>query len=62
MKDDYWRVVVALLVLLVVILVTGKMDYEDARLDERIYCEGVQKRQWPDYRGTYYQACQGSGH
>lgn len=32
-------------------------DFEDAVAADRVYCEAVRSGDWPDYKGTYKEAC-----
>lgn len=36
----------------------GRMDYEDAKADEALYCSNVKDGVWPDYDGTYADVCE----
>lgn len=54
--DPFWRIVFILLVILLFGL-AGRMDYEDAKLQEEQYCEMVKSGKWPDYEGNYREVC-----
>lgn len=50
--------IAALLVALVLLLgLTGHMDYEDQRAEHANYCKMVKAGYWPDYQGTYRKEC-----
>jgi hypothetical protein len=36
----------------------GRMDYEDAKAEEALYCSNVKNGVWPDYEGTYKNFCE----
>lgn len=36
----------------------GRMDYEDAKAEEALYCSNVKNGVWPDYDGTYADVCE----
>lgn len=44
------RNTVVLLALLALVATLGEMDYQDAKLAERHYCEQVARGAWPAYR------------
>ncbi|WZB35724.1 hypothetical protein FtMidnight_44 [Enterobacteria phage FtMidnight] len=37
--------------------IVGNMDYEDALLEEKRYCENVAEGVWPDYKGIFEAVC-----
>jgi len=39
-------------------LIIGRMDYQDAEREHAHYCEMVQAGHWPDYRQIYEEECQ----
>ena len=39
-------------------LIIGRMDYQDAERELAVYCEMVQAGHWPDYRQIYEEECQ----
>lgn len=39
--------------------VAGHFDYEDAKLQEQVYCENVHDGLWPDYQHMYSEVCDG---
>jgi hypothetical protein len=50
-----WVVYAALVVLALGIV--GRMDFEDAKMMDRRYCEGVEQGLWPDYNRNYHEVC-----
>lgn len=50
-----WVVYAALVVLALGIV--GRMDFEDAKMMDRRYCEGVEQALWPDYNRNYNEVC-----
>ena len=36
----------------------GVMDYEDALIQQALYCDNVKSGLWPDYEGTYVSECE----
>lgn len=50
-------ITVALLFLLALLGVVGKMDADSAQLDADHYCDMVKAGHWPDYQGTYRREC-----
>lgn len=53
----FWQGVAFLVALLLLLGLAGRMDYEDAKLQEQHYCEMVKSGKWPDYEGNYHQVC-----
>lgn len=49
--------VAAIVVLLAVLGMVGKMDADSAQIDADHYCEMVKAGHWPDYQGTYRREC-----
>lgn len=56
--SDKIKLSFALLALLLLMGVVGRMDYEDAKLEEALYCDNVRTGVWPDYEGTYKKICE----
>jgi len=54
---DVLFVVIALALVMFALGVLGHMDYEDAKLEQRQYCERVAAGYWPDYLGTFNAEC-----
>jgi hypothetical protein len=50
-----WLFIAALVV--VALGVVGRMDFEDAKLLEQRYCDGVEQGLWPDYNENYEEVC-----
>lgn len=38
--------------------VVGRLDYEDAKAEEALYCSNVKNGVWPDYDGIYADVCE----
>lgn len=38
-------------------IVASTIDWNDSIESQQEYCRGVDRGQWPDYRGTYSQWC-----
>jgi hypothetical protein len=69
MKDLFFMLVRSPIVWILVLLVlalsyVGKMDFEDAVLQQDHYCQMVKLHKdtngdagWPDYKGIYDQSC-----
>lgn len=64
MTDDemreFWigvRWVVYLALAVVAFGIVGRMDVEDAKMQERRYCEAVERGEWPDYNRNYEEVC-----
>lgn len=51
------QTLLALVAVLLLLGLTGHMDYEDAKAEEANYCEMVKAGHWPDYRGMYRSEC-----
>ena len=49
--------VAAIVVLLALLGIVGKMDADSAQRDADHYCEMVKAGHWPDYQGTYRREC-----
>lgn len=47
-----------MLALLLLMGVVGRMDYEDAKLEEAAYCHNVKTGVWPDYENIYKEICE----
>lgn len=58
--SDRIKVAIGLLALVLLMGVVGRMDYEDAQLEEALYCDNVRNGVWPDYEGTYKNICKSS--
>lgn len=37
--------------------IVGRMDYDDAVLQDEAYCANVHSRLWPDYESRYKRDC-----
>lgn len=55
-----WLFIAALVV--VALGIVGRMDYEDAKMMEKLYCEGVEQGRWPDYNRNYDEVCRAQEH
>jgi hypothetical protein len=53
----FWQGVAFLVAIILLFGLAGRMDYEDAKLQEEQYCEMVKSGKWPDYNGTYKEHC-----
>lgn len=51
------QTVAALVAVLVLLGIVGKMDADDAQLEADYYCDMVKAGHWPDYQGTYRTQC-----
>lgn len=47
----------AILALVLLVGIVGKMDYEDELLELDMYCQNVHTGVWPDYEGSYKEQC-----
>jgi len=56
--SDKIKLSFALLALLLLMGVVGRMDYEDAKLEEIAYCHNVKNGVWPDYENIYKEICE----
>lgn len=45
--------------LIVLFGIVGRMDYEDALAQQRLYCDNVANGVWPDYEGSFKAECGG---
>ena len=52
-----FRTLAILVVIVLLVGIVGKMDYEDELLDLDIYCQNVHTGVWPDYEGSYKEQC-----
>lgn len=48
---------IRILIVLAALAAVGCMDFEDAKIEERQYCDAVREGLWPDYRGIYQDMC-----
>lgn len=51
------RNVAYILILLLLFGIVGKMDFEEAQMQEAYYCQNVANGIWPDYNKTYKHNC-----
>lgn len=51
------RAPIIIVLLVVAFGFVGHFDYEDAKEQEALYCSNVKNGVWPDYEGTYDEAC-----
>lgn len=51
------QTVAAIVAVLVLLGIVGRMDADDAQADADNYCEMVKAGHWPDYQGTYRTQC-----
>ena len=56
-RKQFAATIAALFALLVLFGIAGKMDAEDAELQEEVYCDMVFKGHWPDYQRSYHENC-----
>ena len=56
--SDKIKLSFALLALLLLMGVVGRMDYEDEQAQAALYCDNVRTSVWPDYEGTYKKFCE----
>lgn len=56
--SDKIKLSFALLALLLLMGVVGRMDYEDEQAQAALYCDNVRNGIWPDYEGTYKKFCE----
>lgn len=52
-----FRTLAILVVIVLLVGIVGKMDYEDELLELDMYCQNVHAGVWPDYEGTYAKEC-----
>lgn len=60
-----WRWIgIGFVIFIVLAGIAGRVDYEDALLEEQAYCENVRvfketggQRGWPDYNDNYDEMC-----
>ena len=45
------------IIIVVLILLAGHWDYEDAKAAQEIYCANVATGHWPDFRKTFHTVC-----
>jgi hypothetical protein len=55
-----WLFIAALVVFAIGTI--GRLDFEDAKLMERRYCDGVEQGLWPDYNDNYEEVCHAQEH
>lgn len=56
-RKQFALTITAIFTLLVLFGIVGKMDAEDAELQEEVYCDMVFKSLWPDYQRSYHENC-----
>uniref|UniRef100_A0AAU6W1D7 Uncharacterized protein n=1 Tax=Pseudomonas phage Pavpe01 TaxID=3138545 RepID=A0AAU6W1D7_9VIRU len=56
-RKNVLRLLTVIAVVLLLGLV-GRMDYDDAVLQEKAYCANVHSGLWPDYEGRYTADCE----
>lgn len=49
--------VAAIIVVVLLLGLVGRMDYEDEVLQDKAYCANVHSELWPDYENRYDRDC-----
>jgi len=52
-----FRTLAILVVIVLLVGIVGKMDYEDELLELDMYCQNVHTGVWSDYEGIYKEQC-----
>ena len=52
-----FRALAILVVIVLLVGIVGKMDYEDELLELDMYCQNVHTGVWSDYEGIYKEQC-----
>lgn len=45
------------IIIVVLVLLAGYWDYEDAKAAQRVYCVNVASGYWPDFKNTFHEEC-----
>jgi hypothetical protein len=56
-EKDLLKSVIAIALILVVMGIVGRMDYDDQVRAVEVYCENVEAGIWPDYDRIYDKEC-----